>query len=118
MIVAACDIAIGKKPTNINFKNKRFNYCYSCEPRFIEDKIITNVPRETCIKKLKEKYPEVKVVSRLKINTKISDYSQPSDSYAYCIIDVLGNDKEEILNKLEDIKKELNYEFKDIPNPI
>ncbi len=115
LIRGMCDIAVGKEPAEEVLKKgeKRYNYCFNFELREPEDREIIRVPMKTDLEEIERNYPGVTVKNLVDANTNLSDYKQNPKSYRYCLIDIPGDSREEIEEKLEEIKPLLGYEFKE-----
>ncbi len=108
-----CDVAVGDMPF-FTMEYAQFSYCYNFELHHFFDKNILKTPTQSDYEEIKLIYPEVHVRNLVSENTLLSDYKHNPDSYRYCIIDVPGNNREEILAKYKHIFSMLNYEFEEI----
>ncbi|WP_241080769.1 ATP-grasp domain-containing protein [Natranaerofaba carboxydovora] len=110
-----CDLAVGEKPRDVSEfrKDETFDYCFNFELRKFSDHDIVRTPMATNLEELSRQYPEVAIKNLVDANTKLSDYKQNPNSYRYCILDVPGNNKEDILKKYENIVNKLGYEFEE-----
>lgn len=111
-----CDLATGSKPRNIDQFNREntYKYCFNFELRKFNDQEIVRTPMATNIEELNRQYPEVAIKNLVSANTKLSDYKQNPKSFRYCILDVPGENREEIMKKYENIIAKLGYEFEEI----
>jgi len=109
-----CEVATGRKPTVDKDIKLAFKYCYNFELRKFKDKKIIKTPIKANLEEIKISYPEIEIRNIVKENTYLSDYKQNPASYRYCILDIPGNNREEIMNKFEQIKPMLGYQFEDI----
>jgi hypothetical protein len=112
MIIAACDIAVGKAPNQIDKSKRNFNFCYSCQPRYNNDQYVVKAPSDADVARIHKSFPGTKFLNICSEGDKLSDYKQPKNALGYCIVDVAGNSHEEVLENLDMIVKEAGYEFK------
>jgi len=110
-----CDLSVGKEPSDKAVEEGaiRYPYCYNFELRESGDREILRVPTKTDLEELERYYPEVTVKNLVEANTRLSDYKQNPSSFRYCILDVPGNSRKEIIEKMEKIRPILGYEFKE-----
>ncbi|ADI74374.1 conserved hypothetical protein [Methanohalobium evestigatum Z-7303] len=109
-----CDLASGDEPDIYPEFAPEYSMCYNFELRKFSDKLVTKIPDARNIARIKKIYPGVEIRNLILNGGKLSDYKHNPESYRYCILDIPGNNKEEIMDKLEDIKAMLNYRFMDI----
>ncbi|MCF8012250.1 MAG: ATP-grasp domain-containing protein [Clostridiales bacterium] len=109
-----CDIAAGKNPAlKVNSKKTNFKYCYNFELRTFNDKKIIKTPVQADIDRINTFYPEIEIRNLIDNDTQLSDYKQNPESFRYCIIDIPGNSQKEIMDKFEQVKSMLDYQFAD-----
>jgi len=106
-----CDIAVGVKPEQTADLEKRFEYCYNFELHAFSDARILHTPTQIAYDEVMMKYPEVRVRNLIHENASLSDFKHNPESYRYCIIDVPGNSREEIMMKYENVVAMLGYRF-------
>lgn len=105
-------ISLGNKP-DVS-PQKELKMASSCVLRVKEDCYVRSVPTREEIKHLKEKYDLIDIDSLVEPGKKLSDYKQDSYSYRYAFVDMAGNSRREILDKLERVKGELKFVFEPV----
>lgn len=106
-----CDVAVGKRPTLTPHADRLFNYCYNFELHRFSDAKILQTPTKSVFDEIELKYPEVRVRNLIHENVNLSDFKHNPDSFRYCVLDVPGNSREEIMSKYEDVTAMLAYKF-------
>ncbi len=110
-----CDLSVGKVPGSHDdqlYEREKYPCCYNFELREFGDREILKVPMTTELEHIHHLYPEVTVKNMVSADSRLSDYKQNLESYRYCIMDVPGKDKKDVLEKYEIIKSMLGYEFR------
>lgn len=108
-----CDIAVGRKPeqkVNMDIESE-FQFCYNFELHAFSDARILHTPTQIVYDEVALKYPEVSIRNLIHENAHLSDFKHNPESYRYCIIDVPGNSREEIMLKYENVVTMLGYKF-------
>ncbi len=105
-----CDVAVGERPF-FTMDDPEFSCCYNFELHSFQDKYIKRTPLQSDYEEIKLIYPEVLIRNLVYEHTWLSDYKHNPDSYRYCIIDVPGNSREEIMDKYHHVISLLGYEF-------
>lgn len=106
-----CDVAVGKRPTLKPQSEHLFNYCYNFELHHFADAKILQTPTKIVFDEIALKYPEVRVRNLVHENVNLSDFKHNPDSFRYCVLDVPGNSREEIMAKYDDVVAMLGYKF-------
>ncbi len=113
LLLWMCQLAAGDAPSwkPVRHKKPLYPLCFNFELREEEDREVLRIPTGTDLAGLEKDFPEVTVKNLVQPNTRLSHYKQNPKSYRYCILDVPGNSKEEILAKMREVKSRLGYEF-------
>ncbi len=110
-----CDISVGSKPDlNPVTQQELFDLCFNFELHAFSDKKILKTPTQSEYEEVKLYYPEIHIRNLIHENTYLSDYKHNPESFRYCILDIPGNSKDEIMNKYYHVISMLKYEFEDI----
>ncbi|MFW6082056.1 MAG: ATP-grasp domain-containing protein [Desulfosalsimonas sp.] len=110
-----CDVAVGKAPALTPQSEQLFNYCYNFELHRFSDAKVLQTPTKSVFKQIALTYPEVRIRNLIHENVNLSDFKHNPESFRYCIIDVPGNSRDEIMTKYHDVVDMLAYKF-DTPN--
>ena len=106
------DLCLGKVPIPVKISG-RFKYASSFVLRSFEDKRIVSLPGKDEIKKIMRLFPEVRIEIYGKEGTLLSEELQDMQSYRYGIINLGGNSRQELDDKLKQCTSLLNFNFKD-----
>ncbi|HMA85375.1 MAG TPA: ATP-grasp domain-containing protein [Desulfosalsimonadaceae bacterium] len=106
-----CDVAVGKKPDMFPVNENRFKYCYNFELHHFSDARILQTPTQSAYEEIRLKYPEVYIRNLIHESLNLSDFKHNPDSFRYGVVDVPGNNHEEIMEKYEDVVSMLGYKF-------
>ena len=104
------DLALGKKPRTPNKKGS-FKVAATFTPRLFEDKLVSRVPSQEEIAKIKQQFPDMILKLEHKVGQRLSDTIQSSGSYKYAILNIGGSSWENLYDKFEMIKSMLNFKF-------
>lgn len=107
-----CDMAVGKKPEAMPLESVRqFPYCYNFELHAFADAKILETPIMTAYEQIRMAYPEVSVRNLVYENANLSDFKHNPQSYRYCLLDIPGENREDILAKYDHVVSMLGYKF-------
>jgi len=111
-----CDVAVGRRPALTPMaEDQLFNYCYNFELHRFSDAKILQTPTKSVFDEIEMKYPEVRIRNLIHENVNLSDFKHNPESFRYCVLDVPGNSREEIMSKYDDVVAMLAYKF-DVPD--
>ena len=105
-------IALGSEP-DTSLKNES-QMASSSVLRGKADYSIRSVPTPEEFEYLKGKYDLTDVDLLVEAGKRLSDYKQDSSTCRYAFVDLAGNSRQEILDRLESVKKELRFEFESV----
>ena len=104
------DLCLGNKPAP--YKNPgKFKYATSFVLRSFEDKKIVRLPGKDDATKVLDLFPEARVEIYGKEGALLSEELQDMQSYRYGIINLGGNSRQELGNKLEQCTSLLNFDL-------
>ncbi len=106
-----CDIALGRKPQYKKTVEKTYKYCCNFELHSFSDRKILKTPTQSGLQELYIRFPEVHFRNLIQENTQLSDYKHNPESFRYCMLDIPGNSRAEIMEKYNTIMSLLGYEF-------
>ncbi|MCF8111203.1 MAG: ATP-grasp domain-containing protein [Desulfobacteraceae bacterium] len=106
-----CEVATGKRPALTPQAEQLFNYCYNFELHRFTDAKILQTPTKSVFNEIALTCPEVRIRNLIHENVNLSDFKHNPESFRYCILDVPGNSREEILSKYHDVVTMLAYKF-------
>lgn len=109
----ALSLTIGKKPQPKKRKGK-FNIASSFVLRVFEDKNIVKMPDQKEIDELHKQFPDARIQLYGIQGQKLSDQFQDGKSYRYGLIHLGARDRQELLEKFEECKQLLTFEFESI----
>ncbi len=105
-------ISLGNRP-NVSFKDES-RLASNCVLRVKQDHYIKSIPTPEEVEQLKEKYGLIDIDILVEAGKKLSDYKQDSYSYRYAFVDIAGNSRQEILDKLGKVRTELKFELEPV----
>jgi hypothetical protein len=113
LIKIASEIATNQRPSfrKIHTQN---SLCYSMVLRKQGNMLVTKTPSPENIRQIYARFPEIKITILVKKNQRLSEIDQDTQSYRYCLIDIPGNSKHEILSKFNKIDSMLDFNFKHV----
>ncbi len=106
------ELAVGSRPTLMVPKGP-FAVAASCVLRVFEDKKVLAIPTVEQIQQVKEQFPYSEVFIKVVPGQRLSDIEQDGKSFAYALIHLGGNDRNDIDQKLIQCKKILSFNFSD-----
>ncbi len=106
-----CEVAVGKAPALTPQSEQLFNYCYNFELHRFSDAKVLQTPTKSVFNEIALNYPEVRIRNLIHENVNLSDFKHNPESFRYCIIDVPGNSRDEIMSKYHDVVEMLAYKF-------
>jgi len=106
-----CDIAVGRPPRYAETISRTFRYCYNFELHSFSDRKILKTPTQSGFQELRIRFPEVHIRNLIQENTQLSDYKHNPESFRYCMLDIPGDSRAEIMEKHKRIMSLLGYEF-------
>lgn len=105
-------IALGEDPQQItSSSSNNYNLASSCVLRLQEDALVTRVPTPEDIAAVYAKYPDVVIINFAPLGQKLSDIEQDTYTFRYAWVNIPGSSRDDIEQKLADIKPMLGYEF-------
>ncbi len=93
--------------------SRKFKYAASFVLRSFEDKRIVKLPGEDEILKVQNIFPEARIEIYGKEGALLSDELQDMQSYRYSIINLGGNSRQELDDKLKQCTSLLSFELKE-----
>ena len=108
-----CDIAQGVAPT-IERGKGTYKVGASFVARHFEDKHVTAVPLEHDLEQVKKLFPNAQIVIKAKPGYKLSACRQDGKSFMYMVVDVVGNNKQELLAKHKQCTHTLPFSFESV----
>lgn len=109
-----CTLSVGKLPELKKNQQNTFKYCFNFELHAFTDQRIIRTPTQSCYARIKMLYPEVHIRNLIHEHSNLSDYKHNPQSFRYCILDIPGNSRQEIMRKKEHILSLLDYEFQTV----
>lgn len=106
-------IATGEKP-KLKKRQGAYKLAASCVLRMFENKIAVNVPDESCIKKIQNKFPGARIEVLAHRGNRLSNELQDGKSYRYCILQLGAKDNQDLETKISQCVKEMNFQFENI----
>ncbi len=106
------DLCLGKDPFPA-MNSRKFKYAASFVLRSFEDKRIVKLPGEDEILKVQNIFPEARIEIYGKEGALLSDELQDMQSYRYSIINLGGNSRQELDDKLKQCTSLLSFELKE-----
>ena len=112
LIEMMIQISLGREPdTSLRDKPQ---IASSCVLRTREDCEVRSVPTPEEIEYLKVKYDLIDIDLLVEAGKRLSDYKQDSYSYRYAFVDLAGDSCQDVLDRLEGVKKELRFELEPV----
>ena len=108
-----CDIAQGIAPSIEKNKGKHASAA-SFIARQFEDKYVNAVPLEHDLEQIKQLFPDAQIKITAKQGHKLSEDLQDGKSYTYVVVDVVGNDTQELLNQYKQCMQLLPFSFETV----
>ena len=106
-----CDLAVGEQPDQRPRAERTHAACCNFELHAFDDAFILETPTRSAYEEIRLKYPGVRVRNLIHENVNLSDFKHNPQSYRYCVLDVPGDNREEIMKKYEDVVVRLGYKF-------
>jgi hypothetical protein len=109
-----CDVATGTRPDLSEARGDRPRYCYNFELHAFSDQWIRRTPTQSGYEEIKLHYPDVCIRNLIQERRKLSDYKHNPESFRYCVLDIPGDSREEIMRKYHRVASMLRYEFEPV----
>lgn len=106
------DLCLGNKPVS-DMNSGKFKYATSFVLRSFKDKRIVRLPGKDDITKIHNIFPEARIEIYGKEGALISEELQDMQSYRYGIINLGGNSRQELDDKLKQCTSLLSFDLKD-----
>ena len=109
-----CDVACNEEPDLTTTEQRTYPLCFNFELHSFEDKRIVRTPTQSGYEAIRLLYPDVHIRNLIYERSNLSDYKHNPESFRYCMLDIPGNSREEILAAYEHITSLLGYEFEPV----
>jgi len=109
-----CDVACREKPDLSASQQKTYPMCLNFELHSFSDKRIVKTPTQSGYEAIRLLYPNVHIRNLIYERSNLSDYKHNPESFRYCMLDIPGHSREEIMAAFEHIISLLGYEFEDL----
>ncbi len=106
------DLCHGKDPLP-DMNSGKFKYATSFVLRSFEDKRIVKLPGKDEISKVRKIFPEARIEIYGKEGALLSEELQDMQSYRYCTINLGGNSRQELDDKIKQCTSLLSFDFKE-----
>ncbi len=107
-----CDIAVGRDTEGVATEGAGpFSIASSCVLRTREDQWVLDVPSSEDVADIEAERSNVRVFPVVATGTRLSDYRQDPHTFRYCLVDIAGEDLEEIASTLPVVKDRLGFRF-------
>jgi len=103
-------LCMGEKPDFVKGAGQ-FGVAASFVLRLFEDQQVTRVPTEQELLAIQQLYPDALIVIKVEEGTMLSDLSQDEQSYRYAIVNLGGQDWQDLQARFRDLKNRLKFEF-------
>lgn len=116
MLHIACQIACGHNPfPQLMEKKTNFSIASSCVLRLRKNMRVIRIPTEKEIEKIESEFPQAQIRNVVPHqNMLLSQMSQDSETYRYCLVNIAGDSLKEIKQIFEQVKQKLKYDFEEI----
>jgi biotin carboxylase len=113
------DIAHGRTP-RFTRRQGRYGFAASIVLRSFEDYVVTALPSEADLERLKRTYPDIRVEILARVGRALSSEMQDGTSYRYGIVNLGGKDRDDVLAQFASCRDSLGIVFKPIrpPQPV
>ncbi|MFW6142781.1 MAG: ATP-grasp domain-containing protein [Desulfovermiculus sp.] len=109
-----CDVACNEQPDLSRTQRTTYPLCLNFELHSFTDRKIVKTPTQSGYEQIRLLYPDVHIRNLVHEQSMLSDYKHNPESFRYCMLDIPGNSREEILAAFEHITSLLGYEFEDL----
>jgi hypothetical protein len=109
-LIENCMLAMGREPAL--FPVERPLMASSCVLRRPDSALVETIPRPDEIKSVIENGLASSVRIIVEEGKHLDDYKQDEYSYRYAIVNIVGNDQQDILGKQAEVKNRLRFVFK------
>ncbi len=109
-----CELACNEKPDLSWIKDNTYPMCFNFELHSFADKKIIKTPTQSGFEEIRLLYPDVHIRNLIHERSNLSDYKHNPESFRYCIVDIPGHSREEIMAASKQITSLLGYEFESL----
>jgi ATP-grasp domain len=110
------DIAQGRAPRFAR-RQGRYPFAASIVLRSFEDYVVTALPSETDLERLKRAYPDLRVEILARVGRMLSSEMQDGTSYRYGIVSLGGKDRDDVLAQFAACRDSLGIVFEPVRTP-
>ena len=109
-----CDLACGHTPSIDAQQGHTYPLCFNFELHTFSDQKIVKTPTQSGYEAIRLLYPDVHIRNLVQEKSNLSDYKHNPESFRYCMLDIPGQTREEILQAYTHITSLLGYEFEPV----
>jgi biotin carboxylase len=107
------DLALGRKP-KVDRKAGQYPTAASCVLRTFQNQRVVRLPSRQEIEELQSSVPDIRIEIFAVEGRKLSEQMQDECSYRYGLLNIGGQDRDEILEKVEYCKRNLTFVFEPV----
>jgi len=104
------DLALGIEPRACALRG-RYPMAASCVLRTFADQLVLGVPSPSRIRRLEGLHPEIRVEILATAGRRLSEAMQDGNSFRYGLVNIGGNDRNDILRTFDRCRELLTFEF-------
>jgi len=107
------DLALGKTP-DVKRGEGRHRAAFSCVLRTFRNQMVLKLPSQDELGRLQRQFPDIRIEILATVRRKLSQQMQDTCSYRYGLLNIGGQDREEILQIFDYCQRQLTFLFEPV----
>ncbi len=107
------DLALGKRP-DVKRGEGRHRAAFSCVLRTFRNQMVLELPSQDELERLQRQFPDIRIEILATVRRKLSQQMQDTCSYRYGLLNIGGQDREEILQIFDYCQRQLTFLFEPV----
>ncbi len=107
------DLALGKTP-DVKRGEGRHRAAFSCVLRTFRNQMVLKLPSQDELERLQRQFPDIRIEILAAVRRKLSQQMQDTCSYRYGLLNIGGQDREEILQIFDYCQRQLTFLFEPV----
>ena len=104
------DLALGKTP-DVKRGEGKHRAAFSCVLRTFRNQMVLELPSQDELERLQRQFPDIRIEILATVRRKLSQQMQDTCSYRYGLLNIGGQDREEILQIFDYCQRQLTFLF-------
>jgi len=107
------DLALGKTP-DVKRGEGKHRTAFSCVLRTFRNQMVLELPSQDELERVQRQFPDIRIEILATVRRKLSQQMQDTCSYRYGLLNIGGQDREEILQIFDYCQRQLTFLFEPV----